>query len=134
MHQMQCLSHLLCSFMHMTRLFQHNFVMTRLMSMVRLQNSSPNKDNEADNSNRKAQIKTMKKKIHTFTLTAILFTTGDLQPRPASTQQDCHNPQRPKKQNKTQNTKTKKTTKNTRRKGNKSKHPPHPLRETTGRR
>lgn len=47
----------------MRRLFQHEFIMTRLMSMVRLQTSSPDKDNENENSNLKAQI-TIMKKIH----------------------------------------------------------------------
>ncbi|OQD70686.1 hypothetical protein PENPOL_c001G04798 [Penicillium polonicum] len=56
--------------MQMRRLFQHKFVMTRLMSMV--------------------------KETHTLALTATLFTTGDLQPRPTSMHQDCHNPQTPK--------------------------------------
>lgn len=63
MHQMRCLSHLISFLMQMRRLFQHEFIMTRLMSMVRLQTSSPDKDNENENSNLKAQI-TIMKKIH----------------------------------------------------------------------
>lgn len=66
MHQMQCLSHLLSFLMQMRRLFGHKFVMTRLMSMVRLQNSSPDKDNETDNSNLQAHITTMKKSTNSF--------------------------------------------------------------------
>lgn len=66
MHQMQCLSHLLSFLMQMRRLFEHKFVMTRLMSMVRLQNSSPDKDNETDNSNLQAHITTMKKSTNSF--------------------------------------------------------------------
>lgn len=97
MHQMRCLSRLTSFLMQMRRLFQHKLIMTRFMSMVRLQTSSPDKDNETDNSNPKAQITIMKKKS---TLTATLFTTGDLQLRSTSMQQDCHNPQTPKRKTK----------------------------------